>query len=178
MNVSLTKRIASAGLRRAILLGLVGALVIGVVVANAVTSTTLGGGGLTLAKESFSDDADVAVASKRIFKQGSTVAAVGDSAPGLEATDTLPQVTNGKGAGAEYAYEFEVKEAAVNSWQIGENFKIEVYMDDGTTTSLLATLYTQQGTVDDVNVEGVTVTAFTGLANALGNVFSIIITRQ
>jgi hypothetical protein len=71
-----------------------------------------------------------------------------------------------------------LKEAAANSLQAGENFKIEVYRDDGSSTSLVATLYMKQDTVDDASVEGVTVQAYTGLTDVLGDVFSIVITRQ
>lgn len=179
MNASLRNRIGSAALPRAILFGLIGASVMGVMVVNAVTSTNLGNGSIKLGKETFSDDADVVVTSKRIFKLSNADAgpASGDSAPGVEATSGLPQVNNAL-VKNKYAYEFEMKEAALTSWQSGENFKIEVYMDDGTTNSLLATLYSQQGTVDDGNVEGVTVTVNTGDANIVGDLFSIIITRQ
>ena len=44
-------------------------------------------------------------------------------------------------------------------------FKIAVYMDDGTTNSLIATLYMKQDAVDDASGEGVTVMANTGLNN-------------
>ncbi len=177
MNETLKNRIVSAGFRRAILLALIGAVMMSLTVAYTVSSTNLGNRGLTLAYETFSDDADVVVASKRIFKQRSNAAAAGESAPGVEASSALPQVNNALQKN-KWAYEFEVKEAAANSFQSGENFKIEVYMDDGTTNDLLATLYMKQDTVDDGNVEGVTVTVNTGEGKVVGDVFSIIITRQ
>ncbi|MEE9198671.1 MAG: hypothetical protein V3U26_02615, partial [Dehalococcoidia bacterium] len=175
----LTSRIASAGFRRAILLGLIGAILTGFMMAYAVTNTNLGSQSLKLGRETFSDDTDVVIAAKRIFKLKNADAgpAVGDSAPGLEVVDTLPQINNAL-VRNNYAYEFEVKEAAVTSWQSGENFKIEVYMDDGSTTSLLATLYTQQGSVDDATVEGVTVTVDTGQTTIVGDSFSMVVSRQ
>ncbi|MEE9249379.1 MAG: hypothetical protein V3U79_11900 [Dehalococcoidia bacterium] len=46
-------------------------------------------------------------------------------------------------------------------------------------TSLIATLYTKQvDLVDDGAVEGVTVQAGSGSTTLLGDVFSIVITRQ
>ena len=67
----------------------------------------------------------------------------------------------------------------VNSWQSGENFRIEVWMDDGTTNDLIATLYAKQvDLVDDASIEGVKVVASSGSANIVGDVFSIVISRQ
>ena len=77
-----------------------------------------------------------------------------------------------------YAYEFELKESGVATLQSAENLKIEVFGDDGSTTSLLATLYTQQGTVDDTNVEGVTVTVDLGSPTVVHDNFDIIVNRQ
>ena len=181
MNATLlNSRTASAGFRRAVLLGLLGAFMMSIVVVNAVSSTNLGSQTLKLARETFSDDADVAVFAKQILKiKNSDVASpAGDTTPGVEAAAGLPQINNNL-IKNNYAYEFEVKEAANNSWQSGENFKIEVYMDDGTTTSLLATLYTKQvDLVDDGAIEGVTVVVDNGQSNAIGDIFSIVITRQ
>ncbi|MBI2855767.1 MAG: hypothetical protein HYX93_02850 [Chloroflexi bacterium] len=181
MSAPFRHRVSPAVIRRALFLGLVGALLMGVTVAYTVTATNLGpagGGSIKLVNESFSDDADVTVASKRIYKYTSNASAVGASAPGMEATSALPQVNNSISRN-DFVYKFEVKEAANNSWQSGENFKIEVYMDNGSTNSLIATLYTKQvDLVDDGSVEGVTVVASTGSKNVVGNLFSIIITRQ
>ena len=183
MNASLKNRIASKAFRQAMLLGLIGALLTGITMVSTVTSTDIGptgGGGISLARETFSDDADVVVSYKRIFKIGNADAAspVGDTAPGVEATSAIPQINNNLQRNR-YAYEFEVKEALADSWQSGENFKIEVWMDDGTTNNLLATLYTKQvDLVDDAIIEGVKVVASSGSINILGDVFSIVISRQ
>ena len=117
--------------------------------------------------------------SKKLRKVSNAEAgpAVGDSAPGVESSSALPRVNNILKQN-KYAYEFEVKEATVNSFQAGENFKIEVYMNDGTTNSLVATLYMKQDTVDDTSVEGVTVMADTASNNIVGDLFSIVVTRQ
>ena len=173
----LIAKAGSTALKRALLLGVIGAVLTGFIAAQAVTSTNLGNGSVKLATESFSDDADVSVVGKGIMVVASNASALGGSAPGVEMDNTLPAVRTALTKN-NYAYEFEVKEAAVTSFQSGENLKIEVYGDDGTTTTLLATLYTQQGTVDDVNVEGVTVTVDLASTSIVHDNFDIIVTRQ
>ena len=178
MNTTTKNRIASAGFRRAVLFALIGALVMGVVVANTVTSTSLGGGLIKLGDETFSDDGDVAVSPKRIFKLRNIDAgpAVGDSPSGVVITNVLPQVNNTL-VRNNFAYEFEVKESSPDTLGVGEDLKIEVYMDDGSTTTLLATLYTQ-GATGTGAVKGVTVTVDTGINNNFGEAFFMVITRQ
>ncbi len=181
MNAVLqTQGIASAGFRRAVIFGLIGALLMGIMVVSAVTSTNLGTESIRLGRETLSDDADVSVASQRIFKVRNPDVAgpAGDTTPGVEAASGLPQINN-QLVRNNYAYEFVVQEAALNSYQSGENFKIEVYMDDGTTNSLIATLYMKQVTlIDDGTIEGVTVVVDSGLSSVVGDTFSIVITRQ
>ena len=179
MSTPLNRRIASTGFHRAVLLGLIGSLLMAVMVMNAVTTTNFGNSAVKLTKETFSDDADVAVAAKRIFriKNSDVAPPAGGSAPGVDITSALPQVNNNLTKN-HYAYEFEVKESGGDTLGSAENLKIEVFMDDGSTTTLLATLYTQQTTLENGVVEGVTVTLDTGSSNVLGDLFSIFITRQ
>ena len=180
MVASLRLRIAPAGLRRAFLFGLIGAVLTGFMVANAVTTTNLGTTSISLDRETFSDDPDVFVTAQRIFKAINPQAGppIGDTQPGIEATTALPLVQNTI-VKKEFVFEFELKETAVDSFSAEENFKIEVYMDDGTSTSLIATLYMrQQDLVDDGAVEGVLVRASSGLTDVIGDVFSIVISRQ
>ena len=112
-----------------------------------------------------------------VLKSGANAAAAGTSAPGIESNDILPAVNNALTKN-NYAYRFEMKESGATTWQLGENFKIEVYGDDGATITLLATVYTQQATVDDANVEGVTVTVDLGSSSTIHDAFDIVITRQ
>ena len=177
MTPWLGNRIASAALRRAVLFGLIGAFVMGFMVVNTVATDNLGNTTLKLAKETFSNDADVAITSQRVYKASTTVSATGDTPIGNEATASLPQINNAIQK-SKWAYEFVMQEVTVDSWQSGENFKIEVYMDDGTTNDLIATLYSKQVNVDDGSIEGVTVVANTGPGNILGDLFSIVISRQ
>lgn len=152
----------------------------GFMVVNTLTATNFGPTSIRLTTETFSDEPDVVVSPLQIRKATNPLAgaAIGDSAPGIEATGALALVQNTI-VKKEFIYEFEVKEFAANSWQSGENFKIEVYMDDGTGVSLLATLYMkQQDLIDDATVEGVLVRVSSGSTDILGDVWSIVITRQ
>jgi hypothetical protein len=180
MRASLLNRTILATFRRSVLFGMIGAVLTGFMVVNTLTSISLGTSPIKLGNDNFSDDPDLVVSAKRLFNEISIVTAEGTGPPGVEAASGLPRVTNGQSEllFARYLYEFELKEAAANSLQAGENFKIEIYRDDGSSTSLVATLYMKQDTVDDASVEGVTVQAYTGLTDVLGDVFSIVITRQ
>ncbi len=180
MNASLRLRIAPAGLRPAFLFGLIGAVLTGFMVANAVTTTNLGTTSISLDRETFSDDPDVFVTAQRIFKAVNPDAGspIGDTPTGIEATTALPLLRNTI-VKKEWVFEFELKEIAVDSFSSGENFKVEVYVDDGASTSLIATLYMkQEDLVDDGAVEGVLVKASSGLTDIVGDVFSILISRQ
>ena len=115
--VLLTRGIASAGYRRAVVFGLIGALLMGIMVVNAVTTTNLGTESIRLGRETFSDDTDVTVVSQRIFEitTADEALATGDTAPGVEASSLMPQVNTDLEAGNK-AYQFEVKEATATSW--------------------------------------------------------------
>jgi hypothetical protein len=177
MRREFMSRVTPSALRWAILLGVIGALFTGFMLVNTVTSTSLGTSDVKLANETFSDDSDITLVRKGIKLVQTTTAAAGTSAPGVEIASALPAVNNALTQN-NYAYEFEVKESGVTTLQSGENLKIQIYGDDGTTTTLLATLYTQQATVDDVSVEGVTVTVDLGSATTVHDDFDIVVTRQ
>ncbi len=168
--------------RRPILIGLV---VLGVmwtilqsfVVADAFSVT--GSGDVAFrGSETFGDDPDVVVTSEGIQIISLPTAAVGDNAPGVEVTSAVPAVNNALTQN-NLAYRFRVKEKAPGSWKAGEQFRIEVYgAYNGSTTSLLATLYVQQSKADDMKVEGVTATIDGGSSNSFPDGFDIIVTRQ
>ncbi len=174
MNV-LATRFGTTALKRALLLGIVGALLMSFMVAQAVTSTNLGTSSVSLATETFTDDADVTVTAVGVGVVGSNTAAAGDSAPGVEIVDTLPAVNNALTKN-NYFYRFDVQESGIDTLGSAENLKIEVYGDDGSTTTLLATLYTQQVTVDAANAEGVTATVDVG--STVHDSYDIIVSRQ
>ncbi len=171
--------LTSTAMGRALIFGVIAALLTsgGITIATTVTSGDLGTSSVKLTGQTFSDDADVTVTAVGVIVNGSTGSAAGDSAPGVEVTSSLPAVNNALTKG-NYAYKVQVKEASATSFQLGENLKIEVYGDDGSTTSLLATHYTQQSTVDDANVEGVTVTTDLGSSSTIHSSFDVIVSRQ
>ena len=169
---------------RGLLLGLAGAVISGLVVVYAnIGATDIGGGTETidLSVNSFTGDTEVTVANSDISIVAATAAAAGTSAPGIEANvATFPAVNNALTAD-NYSYTFEMKETANGDWLVSENFRIRVYGHDtsGPTTTLLATLYTQQASNNAAAaVEGVTVTVDLGLASAVYNNFDIIVDRQ
>lgn len=174
---SLMSRYGTGALTRATLLGLAGAFLAGLMVVNTVGSTDLGSSSVKLAVETFTDDPDVAITTVGVLKIPSNASAIGGSGPGVEATSAIPAVNNATTKN-NYAYRFEIKESGVAAWQSGENFLVEIYGDDGSTTSLLATLYIQQSIVDDVSIEGVAVTVDVGSSTIVPDSFDIIVTRQ
>lgn len=177
-------RFGATALKKALLLGVIGALLTGYMVVNTVSSTDIspaGGGAIKLASQTFSDDTQITVSSNGIKLVPSTDGtAVGDSAPGVEPTISLPEVTTAVTKN-NYAYEFVVKETAAADWAATDgtdDLKIEVYGDDGTTTTLIATFYVDQATADIGDVEGVTGTVDLGSSSTIYDTFDVIVTHQ
>ena len=160
---ALTMRFGATAVKRALLLGVIGALLSGFMVAQAVTSTNLGTTTVSLAAQTFADDTAVTIASLGISVIGANDAvAVGDTSPGVAITSALPEVTTAVTKN-NYAYKFEVKEPAGGSTLTAtEKYKIDLYGDDGTTTTLLATFYMEQASPEAGVVEGVTATVDVG----------------
>ncbi len=75
-----------------------------------------------------------------------------------------------------YFYKFDVEESGLDTLTTSENLKVSVYGDDGSTTTLLATLYMLQGSADPSNVEGATVTVDVG--STIHNNYDIVVERQ
>ena len=169
---------------RWVLAGLIGALVMSVGgVYTAIQADDLNPQGgpesIRLGVNSFVQDGDVTLERLGILINGAATSASGGSAPGVEASSSLPAVNNALIVN-NYAYQFRVKESSATAWQSGESFKVRVYGYDsaGPTTTLLSTLYLQQSIVDDGNVEGVTVTIDLGLSAGIHDQFNIIVERQ
>ena len=174
-----------AATRGAIVLGAAAAIVTSAVVGyTAISATDINPGGagdeqISLAVNTYVADADVTIENPEIVISTSSISAAGGSAPGVEAVDTLPGVNTAVTAD-NYAYQFEVKESGVATLLVGEDLRIRVYGYDssGPTTTLLATLYTQQAVSDTGNVEGVTVTVDLGSGTQIYDNFDIIVDRQ
>ena len=178
-------RFGATAIKRAMLLGIIGAMLTGFMVVNTVSSGTIGpagGSGISLSSQNFSDDTQITVSSNGIKLVPSTDStAVGDTLGGeVEATLSLPEVTTAVTKG-NYAYEFEVKESSAADWAAidgTDDLKIEVYGDNGSTTALLATFYVKQGVLDASNVEGVTGTVDLGSSSTIYDTFDVVITHQ
>ena len=177
MNMASGIRMAPDTLRFAFLFGVIGAILTGFVVVYTVNSSQLSTGDIRLSYETFVDDTIVTVSQVGIKINQTTVGAAGGSPLGIEADDTLPNVNNALTRN-NYAYEFTVKEAAIADWQSGKNLKIEVYGDDGSNTTILATLYLQQSVVDDLTIEGVSVAVDLASQTVVHDNFDIVITAQ
>ncbi|MBI2855768.1 MAG: hypothetical protein HYX93_02855 [Chloroflexi bacterium] len=174
---ALIGRFGAAALKRAILLGIAGALVTSFMVVNTLSSASLGSGSIKIATQAFSDDTDVTVTASGIQVVGASAAAAGTSATGVEATSSNPAVNNAL-TKDNYAYKFTVTESGVNTLTANEHLKIEVWGDNSTTTTLITTLYMAQATADAVNAEGVTATVDLGSASTIYDNIDVIVTRQ
>ena len=172
----LTTRFGATALKQAFIFGMIGALLMRVVVVQSVSSTTLGSGSLKLDTQSYSDDSAVTIAAKGIKVIGSTDGTPGGTtSPGTAVSSSLPEVTTAVTKN-NYAYVFEVKESGDNTLTGSETYKIEVYGDNGITTSLLATFYMNQASAEALAVEGVTATVDVG--SSTDNSYDIVVTKQ
>ena len=172
----LTMRFGATALKRALLLGVIGALLTSFMVAQAVTTDNLGTTTLKLASQTFTSDSAITVVSNGVKVIPSTDGTpVGSTSPGVTITSSLPEVTTAVTKN-NYAYEFVVKEAGNATLTGTEKYKIEVYGDNGSTNSLLATFYMQQGSPESGAAEGVTGTVDVGTSTH--NSYHIVVTLQ
>lgn len=154
---SLFQTLRTKRFRRAIFLGLIGATVVsGITMVSTLTTIDLGSVFLRSDNRSFDQvtltEPGVVIGNQLVELAGVNSAASGNTSPGVEASSALPSINTAL-VTSNYSYKFEVKEAEANSFQAGDNQKIEVFKD----AALIATLYLKQDVVDDANVEGVTV---------------------
>ncbi|MFQ6029263.1 MAG: hypothetical protein ACE5Q6_17440 [Dehalococcoidia bacterium] len=177
-------KLTSKAFYRAILLGILGAIITGFIVAYAnVGATDLGGGDedIDLSVNTFVGDIEVTVENSEVAIVTANAAAAGTTPTGVEANvATFPLVNNVLNAG-NYSYTFNMRETADGDWLAGESFRIRVYGYDssGPVTSLLATLYSKQDTDNAAAaVEGVKVTVDLGMSSAIYDKFDIIVDRQ
>lgn len=107
----------------------------------------------SLTNEALAADASVSVTNVALSQTGSLITAAGDSSSAsVEATTSLPNITPGISANY-WLYMAEVKEAAASSWGAATCYKAEVFADG----AIVGTTYFKNATVDNSNVEGVTV---------------------
>jgi len=171
---------------RAILLGLIGAIVAGSLVVytniQATDLTPSGGSGISLAVNTFTDDPEVTIDNSSLsIVSANTGATAG--APGVESGLSVPPypAVNGILTVDNYSYTFDMHETAGGDWEADtlNDFRIRVFGFDaaGPTSTLLSTLYAQQAAADG-GVEGVTVTVDLTFNTAVYDNFDIIVDRQ
>ncbi len=157
------------------------ALLIIVVVATAAiadvrtqSSTSLGSIDYALVSQTFVGNGleNIVVVRNKAIALSSAGFAAGTSPPGVEAADDPPVVQTAL-VTSNYEFTFQVLERATDSWQVGDNFKIEV-IRDGTVH---ATLYSKQEITSD-DFEGVTVHVDSGSTDKYLYAWSIEISRQ
>ncbi len=172
---------------RAILLGLIGAIVAGSLVVytniQATDLTPSGGSGISLAVNTFTDDPEVTIDNSSLTIVSANTTAAGDSAPGVPVTGPSPYpAVNGILTADNYSYTFDMHETSAGDWATTtlDDFRIRVFGFDaaGPTSTLLSTLYADQASVDAGNIEGVTVTVDLTFNTAVYDNFDIIVDRQ
>ncbi len=150
--------------------------------ATSLTATDLGGGteSIRLARETFANGLEdiIDVDNHQLVLQGSDESAAGDSAPGVEAAIAAYPDVRTDLVTDNYTYIFDMHEVAIDSWQSGDDFTIKVYGYDGAVSNLLSTLYCKQDTVDDSNIEGVTVSVDSGTTDEYALTYGIVLARQ
>ena len=171
-------------LPRAMLLGLIGAAVAGsIVVYTNIQATDLGPGNqnVSLAVNTFVDDSEVTVDNSSITIVSASAVAAGGSAPGVEATVLTYAAVNSILTVDDYSYTFDMHETSGSDWEADNlnDFRIRTfaYDADGTTSTLLSTLFVDQGATDPA-IEGVTVTIDLTFTTAIYDHFDIIVDRQ
>jgi len=127
---------------------------------------------LVMQQETLQLDPDVVVVPTGVEKASGNQTANGTAAPGVEATNTLPQINNPITKG-NWVYTFQVKEAAADSWPAGRRYRVLVYAD----SNLLTTLYLQNGTAANNQIEGVTVKVDLGSSTTIPDSIAVHVER-
>lgn len=127
---------------------------------------------LVMQQETLQLDPDVVVVPTGVEKASGNQTANGTAAPGVEATNTLPQINNTITKG-NWVYTFQVKEAAADAWPAGRQYRVLVYAD----STLLTTLYLQNGTAANNQIEGVTVKADLGSSTTIPDSIAVHVER-
>ncbi len=127
---------------------------------------------LVMQQETLQLDPDVVVVPTGVEKASGNQTANGTAAPGVEATNTLPQINNTITKG-NWVYTFQVKEAAAAAWPAGRQYLVQVYAD----STLLTTLYLQNGTAANNQIEGVTVKTDLGSSTTIPDSIAVHVER-
>lgn len=172
-------------MRRVALLGVLAALLTstaGVYTIISATDLNPGGAGdedIALAFNTYVVDSTVTITLPDLSISTGTQAAAGNSAPGVETATPAADVRTALVAG-NYEYTFLVLEVGTGGWQAGSDFRVRVWGYDTVTptSTLLGTLFLQQGAVDDANAEGVIARIDLGSGTRVYDSYDIIVDRQ
>ena len=145
---TVTNSLGATALKRALLFGVIGAVLTSFMVAQAVTTTNLGTSNVKLLTQSYADDTTASTTPSGI-RVVDTSASVMTS---VEAATTFRALNNALTSGN--AYRFDVKELSGGDWPLNQTYEIKLYGTTGGTVSLLGTYNTLQATAD-AGVEGV-----------------------
>ncbi len=182
MQFSKLTLFGGSAVKRGILLAAFATLLASVgVTYAAITATDLaptpGDEAVLLGLNTFVADPDTEFASADIAISIASASAAGDSQPGVEADSTLPAVNNPVTRG-NYGYTFVVRETSNTAWGADEDRRVRIWSDDGTTTTLEATLYIRQATVDGGAIDGVTLTIDLGSTTTIDDRYDIVVDLQ
>ena len=187
MNLSTRRRsgVANSRVRRAVIIAAIFAMLASTLGAyTLITATDLNPAGsgderISLAGNSYLDDGDTFVSKADLIVNLATAGALGTTPSGVEVATPAADIRTALTAG-NYAYTFEVREATVDSWSTNEDIRIRIWGYDtiGPTSTLLGTLYAQQGSADALNLEGVKATLDLASASQTYDSYNIIIDRQ
>ena len=187
MATTATARRPSGQVRRRIaaLVLLVALVYSGVAIGQALTATDLGNSGteaIRHERETFANGLEdvIDVDNHQLVLQATDETAAGDVPPGVEANSAAyPDVRTSLTTG-NYTYMFDMHELTIGGWtnDLPDNFTIQVYGYDGASTTLLATLYSQQAQEKTQAIEGVTVSVDSGSTDQYALTYSIVISRQ
>ena len=169
---ALTEKFGETAVKRALLLGVIGAILTGFMVVNTITAENLGSGAITIGNATFGVDADTSVTATGVVVN--TAGAAADTSE--EATIGPFAALNNALTTGDYAYKFDVFESGVATWATSTTYTIDVYETTGGVTASLGTYNTLQSTPDPGNVEGLTVTV--NLGSVVPDEFDIIVTKD
>ena len=169
---ALTTKFGATAVKRALLIGVIGAALTAFMVVNAITAETLGTGAIKLGNATFAVDADTTVtATGIIVNQATTTPDTSEEAT----IATFGALNNALNSG-QYAYKFDVFESSAASWATSTTYTIDVYETTGVTTASLGAYNTLQAASDTGAVEGVTVTV--NLGSVVPDEFDIVVNKD
>lgn len=169
---NLVEQFGPTAIKRAFILGVIGAFIISFMVVNAITAESLSSGSIKLGNATFAVDADTTVTATGIVVN--TAAVSSDNSE--EATIAAFGALNNALTAGDYSYAFDVFESGVDTWLASQTYTIRVWETTSGVTTSLGTYNTVQGTAVAATVEGVTITL--NLGSTVPDEFDIIVDKD